>query len=129
MNRYALLNNAGNDADNPILSGLALRITLHKQDVNETLKKAWVQVGETVFYDITSLASVSAESITFDLLAGVHLQASTPAVKNIVHITTSQHRHARQTLYCASRPTVMVTVDGYNAEDPTKPFIWPWYSS
>jgi len=121
------LNHGGTTQDNPLVFGAPFTLRLSKQDVNETLRKVWVNVGKSVFLNLTSLASVGAYEITLPLVAGEHLQAGSPPVKNVIHFTTSQHRHARAVVWVASRPPVMVTLDGYNAEDPDAPLIYPLF--
>ena len=123
----AWLNHGGNTPDNPLVSGAAFTLKLSKQDSNETLRKVWVNAGKSVISNVTSLAVVTDFEITVPVVAGVHLRAGSPAVKNVVHFTTSKHRHARAIVWVASRPAVMITLDGYNAEDPDKPLIYPLF--
>lgn len=124
---FATLHHAGSAEDNPVLEDVALRIKLHKNGSDETLRKCWVQVGQAVFKDLTLTAVSTKEEITVDIVAGVDLSAAASAIKNIVHFTTSRHRHVSTDIWVATRPDVMITLDGYNAEDPTKPLIYPFF--
>jgi len=121
------LNHGGTSQDNPIVFGAALTLKLNKQDATETLRKVWVNVGKAVFLNLTPMATVGAYDITVPVIAGSHLQAGFPPVKNVVHFTTSQHRHARAVIWVAARPPVMITLDGYNGEDSDKPLIYPLF--
>lgn len=128
MSQYAILHHGGNDRDNPVLENLTIQIRLHKQGIDETLRKAWVQVGSSVFCDLTELAVVTRNLITIDVVAGTHLQAGFPAVRNVIHFTTEDHRHSKRIVWVATRPAALITLDGYNCEDATKPFIYPFYA-
>lgn len=122
------LNHGGTTPDNPIMDGAAFMLRLSKQDANETLRKVWVNVGKSVFSDLTSIALSGTYEITVPVTAGEHLQAGVDPVKNVIHFTTSQHRHARAVVWVVSRPPVVITLDGYNAEDPDKPLIYPVFN-
>ena len=121
------LNHGGTTFDNPLVFGAALTLRLSKQDKNETLRKCWVNVGKSVFMDITPIATVTTYDITVPIIAGQHLKPGSPPVKNVIHFTTSEHRHARAIVWVASRPPVMITLDGYNAEDPDFPMVYPLF--
>jgi len=121
------LNHGGTTVDNPLVFGAALTLRLSKQDANETLRKCWVNVGKSVFLNLTGIAVSTIYEITVPVIAGTHLQAGSPPVKNVVHFTTSGHRHARAVVWVASRPPVMITLDGYNGEDPDFPLIYPLF--
>ncbi len=123
------LNYGGTDADNPILTGQALTIRLSKQNADETLRKAWVTVGNQVFATITALATETAFQINFDVVAGVRLKSGTTPVRNEIHVTTSQHRHAKIIVWVADLPPVKVLLNGYDGEDPNKPLIFSVYSA
>jgi len=127
--KLALLNHGGSDPDNPILENLSLQIILHKHNAAETLRKCWVQVGSTIFYNLTSIAVETDTQVSVDVIAGTHLQASFPAVRNVVHFTTEDDRHTKHVLFVATRPETLIALDGYNCEDPTKPFIYHYYST
>jgi len=120
------LNHGGNDADNPILEGMTLQVKLHKNSA-QSLRQAWVQVGATVHYDLTSVAVETDTEVTINLTAGTELQAGAPAVRNVIHFTTTDHNHVKQVVYVATQPSALITLDGYNADDPVSPFIWPIY--
>lgn len=125
--RFATLHHGGNDRDNPILEDQYLTIVLNKQDYDQVLKLCVVMVGGSIFYDLTSLCVEDRESISVDVVAGVHLQAGYPPVKNVVRFTVTPHVMSKQVIYVASQPGAMITLDGYNAEDITKPLIYPIY--
>lgn len=121
------LNNAGTDQENPILEGIAFQIRLNKQNAAETLRKCYVTVGDIVFSNLTAMAVESDTLIYLNVTAGEHLMSDSTPVKNVVHFTTSEHRHSKIVLWVADKPDVKVTLDGYNAESPLEPLIWPIY--
>jgi len=121
------LNHGGTTPDNPLVIGAGLNLILSKQDANETLRKCWVNIGKSVFKVLTPLAISTAYEITVPILVGQHLLGGSPPLKNVIHFTTSQHRHARAIIWVAARPRVMLTLDGYNGEDPEKPLIYALY--
>ncbi len=125
--RHATLHHGGNDIDNPILHGQYLTIVLNKQDDEQALKLCVVLVGGSIFYDLTSLCVEDRESVSVDVVAGTHLESGYPAVKNVVRFTLTPHVMSKQTIYVATRPGAMITLDGYNADDITKPLIYPIY--
>ena len=122
------LNHGGTTRQNPVLSGMAFRLVLKKHNAAETLRKAWVVVGKSVFANLTSLATETDYEITIDVVAGSHLQAAATPVRNVVHFTTSGHRHARGLVFCATQPAAMIHLDGYSGHDPQLPLIYPVYS-
>lgn len=124
---FATLHHAGSAEDNPVLEDVALRLKLSKNGSDETLRKCWIQVGQAIFKDLTLIAVSTDDEITVDLVAGTDLSASSPPVKNVVHFTTSRHRHVSTDVWVATRPPVMITLDGYNASNPDEPLIYPFY--
>lgn len=122
----AQINHGGGSADNPVVSGLPLRLRIAKHNASETLRKAWVVYDGAVFKVITERAVDGDYEITIDITAGTHLSAGDPARLNVIHVTTSEHRHARVFVYCATQPA-MITLDGYDASDWQKPLIYPLY--
>ena len=120
-----VLNHGGDSSDNPVLSGMTLTLKLAKQGTTETLRQVWVTVGDEVHAKLTPLAVATEFEITVPIKAGEHLRSGSSAVKNIVHFTTSEHRHAKAVVWCADQPSVMVTLDGYNASDWQKPLLYP----
>jgi len=127
IEQRARLHHGGNDVDNPILEGQILTIKLHKKDDTHTLRKAYVLVGGAIFFDLTSLAVETREYVTIDIEAGVHLSASFPAKKNVIVFTIGPGSSSKQILWVATKPAAMITLDGYNADDVTKPLIYPLY--
>lgn len=127
LRRQPRLNHGGNSTDNPVLDGMALTLKLHKQDASELLRQVWVTVGKVVHAKLTPLAIESRFDVTINIVAGIELQAADPAVKNIIHFTTSEHRHVSVIVYCATKPPALITLDGYNADDFTKPLIFPFF--
>lgn len=119
------LNHGGSSPDNPILDGMALTLRLAKQNADETLRQVWVTVDGSVFGKLTPLATVGEFAITVPLIVGQHLSVGFPAVANVVHFTTSLHRHAQTTVYCADVPPVVITLDGYDGSDWERPVIYP----
>jgi len=122
------LNLGGTDADNPILTGQALTIRLNKQDATETLRKAWVIANGQVFATITDLASVSDFQIDFNVVSGTHLKSGSSPVRNEIHITTSSHRHTKIVVWVSDLPAVKVLLNGYDGNDPNKPYIFSVHS-
>ncbi|UCG53562.1 MAG: hypothetical protein JSW58_08390 [Candidatus Latescibacterota bacterium] len=125
--RSAKLHHGGSDRDNPILAEQRLTIVLNKQDADQALKKVWVSVAGAVFFDLTSLAVETDTTVTVDVIAGTHLQSGFPAIENTIHFTTTPHVHSKQAVWVASQPEAMITLDGYNANDPSQPLIYPIY--
>lgn len=121
------LNHGGTSADNPILSGAAFTIRLSKQDSSETLKKCYVVTGKVVFKSLTNEAIETDYDITVPVIAGTHLKSGSTPQKNVIHFTTTSHRHARAVVWVADVPPVFITLDGYNANDPDYPLIYPLY--
>lgn len=125
MNERPWLNHGGDTPDNPLISGSSLTVRLFKQDQSETLRQAWVNVGKAVHRRLTGIAVINEFDITIAITVGIELLADSVPVRNVIHFTTSQHRHARAVIYCATQPSVMIALDGYNASNPTFPLIYP----
>ena len=125
--RFTVLHHGGNDLDNPILEDQTLTIVLHKQDDDQLLKKCFVVVDGEIHADLTAQCVETREEITLNVTAGVELVADFPAKKNVIHFTTTPHLNSRQVVYVATQPNAMVTLDGYNCDDPTEPLIYPIY--
>lgn len=119
------VNHGGSSPDNPILSGMSLTLRLAKQGAGETLRQIWVTVDGRVFSKLTNLATITEFAITVPVVVGTELSVGFPAVENVVHFTTSLHRHAQATIYCADTPPVVITLDGYNGSDWQRPVIYP----
>lgn len=119
------VNHGGSSPDNPVLAGMSLMLRLAKQDTSETLRQIWVTVAGEVYSKLTGLATTGEFTITAPVIVGTDLSAGFPAVKNVVHFTTSLHRHAQATIYCAEVPPVMITLDGYDGSDWQRPVIYP----
>lgn len=121
------LHHAGTDQDNPILSGLAIRINLYKQSDEQQVKKCYVIVDGEVWVDLTDRV-VETDTLAYvDVTTGVDLAADFPAKKNVVHFTTTPHNNSKRIIWVATEPAAMITLDGYNAKDPVKPLIYPIY--
>lgn len=105
---------------------MTLWVRLHKHDVSESLRQAWVTVDKEVHSKLTDRAVETEYLISIPIVVGDHLRTNSDAVRNVIHVTTSNHRHARVTVWCADKPPVMITLDGYDASDWTKPFIAPF---
>jgi hypothetical protein len=129
MKTFSTVNRGGSAEDNPILDQESLVIKLYKHDSTEAIRKCWVQVGKKIFSNLTDLVTSTREELSVNVTAGVHLQAGASPVKNTIHFTTSGHRHAKNDLWVVTRPAVMIALDGYNAEDPERPLIYPYYKS
>lgn len=121
------LNNGGTDPQNPILSGIRLKATLYKHNEDETLRKCWVQADGEVFYNVTSSVNESATFMVVNLVAGTQLKSDTTPKRNVIHFTTSGHRHARGVVWVVDLPDTMITLDGYDARSWERPFIYPVY--
>lgn len=123
------VNNAGNARDNPIVAGLAFRLRLAKHGASDVLRRCWVSVGGVFEGDLTGLCSETDEEVAVDVVAGVHLTPGTPPTLNVVHFTTTEGKHAKAGVWVADLPEHKIELDGYDAEDPAKPLIVPWYVS
>ena len=122
------LNHGGTTPDNPLIEGLVFRIRLAKHNAAETLRKVWVVTDKSIVSDLRHIAVETDYEIYVDVEAGVHLRAGFPPVRNVIHFTTSDHRHARGVVWCATEPPAMIHLDGYSGHDPTKPLIVPLYA-
>lgn len=120
-----LLNHAGDSKLNPIVAGLACQITFAKHSKREVLRHVWIEneSGDKVYLD--DRAVDSAYEVTVSIVHGTDSWASDPPMRNRIHFTT-QWRHVYSDFYVASRPETEVTLDGYDAHDPSKPLIWPF---
>lgn len=123
------LNRGGTTPDNPIMEGAALRIRLMKHDADETLRQCWVVANDRVISKLTSIVQITTHEMFVDVAIGNHILIGVPPVLNVIHFTTSRHRHARAFLWAANQPAAMITLDGYNGADWEKPFIYPYYGS
>ncbi len=136
---FATFNHGGDSVDNPILEALRFNIVVEKHDASDVLKKAWIEspLG-TVFLDITSLAVVTATTISFSVDSSVHFIHGTPAKLNIIHVSTTSQKVKRGLYVVTSAWTALsgaarlsvpeslphfVKLDGYNGDNFLKPHI------
>lgn len=123
------LNHGGSTPDNPLISGASLSLRIAKQDADETIRKAWATADGEVFSDMTGVATVTEYEISVPIEAGIHLKSGSTPVLNQIHVTTSQHRHARADVYVVDHPQVFIALDGYDGSDWTEPLIYPLYDA
>lgn len=120
--RMLRLNNAGDYADNPIVTGVRFTARLHKHGEEEEFLKCWTTVAGEIVADVTTRCVVSDEEVEVDLEVGEDLTPGFPAVLNIIHFTTS-YGHVKGGIFCADLPRASVLLDGYNADDEARPAI------
>jgi hypothetical protein len=117
------LNRSGDYADNPILEGVAFTARLHKHNATEEFLKAWVTTEDDgVVVDLTDRCVVADEEVEVEMLCGTDTVVGFPAVLNVIHFTTT-FGHVKGGIFCATKPSAMVLLDGYNADDPDTPAV------
>jgi len=121
------LNNGGYSDENPLISGMVHHASLHKHNSDETLKHCWVSVGSTIYSNLTSRCVTTDEEISVKITEGTDSSAGSPlSIKNVIHFTTTEG-HYKGDFYVLQRPPIMITLDGYNAENMGEPLIYPVY--
>lgn len=139
------LNNAGDSDRNPIITGIPFRIKYHKHDENETLARMWVTAGGNVISELTARCTQTDYMITCDVVAGTDLLSANVPVLNTIHVSTTyqapslseddseivpgrqipvKNIHVTSGIFVGDVPNAIILLDGYNAEDSTKPTVF-----
>lgn len=123
---YLNVNNAGDCPENPLVEGMAYRIYLHKHGTSAAIRKCWVSHDQASSEDATELTTsvvVNEQEAYVDVLVGDELKVGTPPRLNVIHWTTDDSVHEKRAVYCAGHPPHEVLLDGYDAQDPMKPYV------
>jgi hypothetical protein len=120
------VNHAGDSPENPLVTGLAFRLKIHKHGSSVTIRKCWISHGSAsgeIVTELTSSVVEMDEEAYVDITVGTELRSSTPSMLNVIHWTTSDEVHEKRAVYCADRPPHEILLDGYDAQDPFKPYV------
>jgi len=92
----AVLNNAGDSVENPIVQGAYFTLKIHKWHKDVKLKKAWVTVNGKIYRVFTNnVTSETDEYISWSFVAQPpYVAVSDPPQRNIFHITTTNGQHS-----------------------------------
>lgn len=123
-----VLNHAGSAKENPIISGIKLRVRCYKHNAAETLKRCWIRYAEALYKDLTASCAVTATTITVDITAGTDTPTGATPVMSEIYFHTSE-QYCKAQFWVSNAPTHVILLDGYDASDQAKPLIWVRYRS
>ena len=132
--RYITINHAGDSVNNPILadttgSTIRFRATLNKQNSSETLKSCWIYANNKVFTDLTSKCVETDYTVYVDIIGGTDTYTPNRVPQlNLLYFSTTLGV-SKYGFYSVRTPLKVITLDGYDGRDSSKPLIYPVYTA